>query len=386
MEYSMAKEEKKLTPLQKLLNNTTVDSTATIDKSRFFKDIDFIQTQVPAINVAFSGLLDGGISSGFTIFAAPSKHFKTAFLMLCIRAYFDKYEDASCLFYDNEYGAPQSYFESFGIDISRVVHTPIKTIEELKFDVVKQFEGLELGDHVIVVVDSLGNLASKKEIEDAINQNSVADMTRAREAKGFVRTAIGYLKPLDIPMIAAGHVYKELSLFPKEILSGGTGYYLLAQNIFFISRSQQKNKTTNEIEGWNYNLSVEKSRLVKEKSKISLEVSYEEGINSWSGLLEMALETGHVENLKQGQYSKKGEEKVYSKDKTNTRSFWESILQDETFKLAVKNLYQVGTKSILQDLTGEEEPEVEAQDEPLTDTAGNNESFEDLKPKKKRAK
>lgn len=378
----MAKEEKKLTVLDKILKNTTVASTATIDKSRFFKDTEFIQTQVPAINVAFSGLLDGGLSSGFTIFAAPSKHFKTAFLMLCIRAYFDKYDDAVCLFYDNEYGAPQSYFESFGIDINRVVHTPIKQIEELKFDVVKQFEGLELGDHVIVVVDSLGNLASKKEIEDAIEGNSVADMTRAREAKGFVRTAIGYLKPLDIPMIAAGHVYKELSLFPKEILSGGTGYYLLAQNIFFISRSQNKNKTTNEIEGWNFNLIVEKSRLVKEKSKILLEVSYDEGINPWSGLLEMALETGHVLNPKQGKYVKKGEEIEYSTKKTNTLAFWESILQDETFKLAVKNMYQVANKSILRDLTGEEEIDV-VEDEPETAVA---DSFEDLKPKKKRAK
>jgi len=376
--------EKKFTVLDKILKNTTIPDTATIPKSIFFKDTDFIQTQVPAINIAFSGLLDGGLASGLTIFAGPSKHFKTAFLMLCIRSYFDKYDDAVCIFADNEYGAPQSYFESFGIDVSRVIHMPVKHIESLKFELVKQFEGLERGDHVIVVVDSLGNLASKKEIEDAINQKSVADMTRAKEAKGLVRTATGYLKPLDIPMIAAGHTYKEMSLFPKDILSGGTGYYYLAQNIFFIGRSQDKNEKTKEIEGWNFNLTVEKSRLVKEKSKISLEVSYESGINPWSGLLEIALETGHVLNPKQGQYVKKGEETVYTQKKTNTRAFWESILQDETFKTAVKNMFTVASGSILQDLTGEEEPET--QDEPSSDTSTNVESFEDLKPKKKRAK
>jgi RecA/RadA recombinase len=374
--------EKKLTVLDRILKNSTVATSATIDKSKYFQEIDFIQTQVPAVNVLFSGLLDGGLTSGLSIFGAKSKHFKTAFLMLCIRAYFDKYDDAVCIFYDSEFGAPQSYFESFGIDITKVVHTPVRHIEEIKFDLVNQFEGLECGDHVIVIVDSLGNLASKKEIEDAIDQKSVADMTRAREAKGFVRTAIGYLKPLDIPMVAAGHVYNEMSLFPKEILSGGTGYYLLAQNVFFISRSQDKNKTTNEIEGWKFNVTVEKSRLVKEKSKIMVEVSYERGINPWSGLLDIALETGHVLNPKQGQYTKKDDETVYTQKKTNTRAFWESILQDETFKTAVKDMFTVASGSILQDLIGEEETDV-VEDEPETAVA---DSFEDLKPKKKRAK
>ncbi len=36
---------------------------------------------------------------------------------------------------------------------------------------------------VIIVVDSVGNLASKKEVDDALEGKSVADMTRAKQMK-----------------------------------------------------------------------------------------------------------------------------------------------------------------------------------------------------------
>ena len=72
------------------------------------------------------------------MWAGPSKHFKTAFSLLMAKAYLDKYPDASLLFYDSEFGTPQSYFDSFGIDTERVLHTPITDVEQLKFDVMAQ--------------------------------------------------------------------------------------------------------------------------------------------------------------------------------------------------------------------------------------------------------
>ena len=64
--------------------------------------------------------------------------------------------------------------------MDRVLHTPITNVEELKFDLIKQFEELDRDDNVIVVIDSIGNLASKKELEDALSEKSVADMSRAK--------------------------------------------------------------------------------------------------------------------------------------------------------------------------------------------------------------
>ena len=125
------------------------------------------------------------------------------------------------LFYDSEFGSPQSYFESFGIDTSRVLHTPIVDVEQLKFDLVGQLDNIDRKDKVIVVIDSIGNLASKKELEDALNEKSVADMSRAKALKGLFRMVTPYLTMKDIPLLAINHTYQEIGLFPKAIVSGG---------------------------------------------------------------------------------------------------------------------------------------------------------------------
>ena len=133
-------------------------------------------------------------------------------------AYLKKHKDAVILFYDSEFGSPQSYFEQFNIPMDRVLHTPITNVEELKFDLIKQFEELDRDDNVIVVIDSIGNLASKKELEDALSEKSVADMSRAKALKGLFRMSTPYLKMKNIPLIAVNHTYKEIGLFPKDIV------------------------------------------------------------------------------------------------------------------------------------------------------------------------
>ena len=153
---------------------------------------------------------------------------------------------------------------------------------------------------MIVVVDSVGNLASKKEVEDALEGKSVADMTRAKQMKSLFRMITPHLTIKDIPAIVVNHTYKEIGMFPKDIVSGGTGIYYSADNIFIIGRQQEK--TGSEITGYNFIINVEKSRYVREKSKIPIEVSFEGGISKWSGLLDMAMESGHVVKPKVGWY------------------------------------------------------------------------------------
>ena len=171
-----------------------------------------IPTSIPIVNVALSGRLDGGLTPGLTMWAGPSKHFKTAFSLLMAKSYLDKYPDAALLFYDSEFGTPQSYFQSFGIDMDRVLHTPITDIEQLKFELMQQLNNVERGEHLIIVIDSIGNLASKKEVEDALDQKSVADMTRAKQNKSLFRMVTPHLSLKDIPMVVVNHTYMEQCL------------------------------------------------------------------------------------------------------------------------------------------------------------------------------
>jgi RecA/RadA recombinase len=336
--------------LDKIKKNSSIKDSAILAKSKFFNEKDMIPTAVPIINVALSGKLDGGLTPGLTMWAGPSKHFKTAFSLLMAKSYLDKYEDAALLFYDSEFGTPQSYFDSFGIDTNRVLHTPLTDIEQLKFDIMAQLTQLERGDKLIIVIDSIGNLASKKEVEDALAEKSVADMSRAKQVKSLFRMVTPHLSLKDIPMIVVNHTYKEIGMFPKDIVGGGTGSYYSADNIFIIGRQQEKDGT--EITGYNFIINVEKSRYVKEKSKIPVSVSFDGGISTWSGLLDLALESKHVIKPKNGWYQRVDsdgvvEEKNYREKDTDTKDFWMPILKQKSFRDFIENKYRVASGEIM---------------------------------------
>jgi len=171
--------------MDKLKKNSKLSNTEVLSESKFFNEKDMTPTDVPMINVALSGSVDGGLAPGLTVLAGPSKHFKTSFALIMASAYLRQNPDAVMLFYDSEFGSPQAYFEQFEVDTSRVLHTPITNVEELKFDLMSQLEALDRDDKVIIVIDSIGNLASKKEMEDALNEKSVADMSRAKHSKVY---------------------------------------------------------------------------------------------------------------------------------------------------------------------------------------------------------
>ncbi len=337
--------------LDKIKKNSTIKDSAVLATSKFFTKKDMIPTSIPMVNVALSGRLDGGLTPGLTMWAGPSKHFKTAFSLLMAKSYMDKYEDSVMLFYDSEFGTPQSYFDTFGIDTERVLHTPLTDIEQLKFDIMKQLEGFERGEHLIIVIDSIGNLASKKEVDDALEGKSVADMSRAKQVKSLFRMVTPHLSLKDIPMVVVNHTYKEIGMFPKDIVGGGTGSYYSADNIFILGRQQEKDGT--ELTGYNFIINVEKSRYVKEKSKIPVSVSFDGGLSKWSGLLDIALESKHVVKPSNGWYAKcnpdtgEVEDKKYRLADTNTKEFWMPILMDKSFYDYVKNKYSMGQTDMI---------------------------------------
>tara|TARA_B100000780_G_scaffold235074_1_gene175587 strand:- start:893 stop:1927 length:1035 start_codon:yes stop_codon:yes gene_type:complete len=338
--------------MDKLMKNSKIKAADILSESKIFKNTDITPTPVPMINAALSGDLDGGLTAGLTVLAGPSKHFKTSFALLMAAAYLEEHKDAILLFYDSEFGSPAAYFESYGIDTSRVLHTPIANVEELKFDIVAQLEEIERKDKIIIVIDSIGNLASKKELEDAKSEKSVADMSRAKALKGLFRMVTPYLTMKDIPMLAINHTYQEIGLFPKAIVSGGTGIYYSADNIWIIGRQQDKIGT--EIKGYHFIINVEKSRFVKEKSKIPISVTWDGGIEKYSGLLPIALAASYIAKPSNGWYQRVNtdtgemEGAKYREKDTLSAEFWEPIFKETNFKEFVKSYYTIAAKPMLE--------------------------------------
>lgn len=158
--------------------------------------------------------------------------------------------------------------------------------------------------------------------------------------------ATPYLAMKNIPMLAVNHTYKEIGLFPKDVVGGGTGIYYSADNIWILGRQQDKVGT--EIKGYHFVINVEKSRYVKEKSKIPISVSWEGGVQRFSGLLDAALAGGYVAKPSNGWYCRvdtsTGElvDPKVRQAQTLEEEFWAPVFELTDFADFLEKQYKIG--------------------------------------------
>lgn len=172
---------------------------------------------------------------------------------------------------------------------------------------------------------------------------------------------VGRKPVFDLSVDQAEHYVLE-----NGVVTHNTGITYSADNIWILGRQQDKQGT--EIKGYHFIINVEKSRFVKEKSRVPISVSWEGGIETYSGLLQIALLSGHVTKPSQGWYARvdteTGEEiqpKVREKD-TLKKEFWDPILADTKFQDFVRNHYMIGYRSMIdaEDLPDDLQPIEEA--------------------------
>jgi RecA/RadA recombinase len=320
-----------------------------LSESPFFTEVDTIPTGLPTLDIAMSGDIDGGLVPGLTIVAGESKSFKTMLCLYACAAYLNKYPEAVAIAYDNEFSLKPDYLRSMGIDPDRVVHEPIEHIEQLKFKMVKHLEAIKRGDKVFMLVDSIGSIGSKKEIDDAIEEKSVADMTRAKALRSWLRICTAQFTMKNIPCMVVAHTYQTMEMFSKAVVGGGTAPMYFANQLFIVTKAQDTSGTgaTKVLNGFTFTINVVKSRFIKEKSKLKFDVSWERGIAKFSGLLDLAMEAGDVINPKKGKYSlldlTTGEVLIdcVSEAKTETELFLGVVLKRSKFKEFIKNKFKL---------------------------------------------
>jgi hypothetical protein len=164
---------------------------------------------------------------------------------------------------------------------------------------------------------------------------------------------VGRKKVYDISVDDAEHYVLE-----NGVVTHNTGSYYSADTIWILGR--QQDKTGTEVTGYNFIINIEKSRYVREKSKIPITVSFDGGIQKYSGLLDIALEGNFVSKPSNGWYAKVDREtgEILNKvrfDDTQNKEFWSDLLNNEAFKEYVRKRYEISYGSIMQDSTLDEE-------------------------------
>jgi hypothetical protein len=126
---------------------------------------------------------------------------------------------------------------------------------------------------------------------------------------------------------------------------------LSSNQVFIITKSQEKEGT--EVAGWKFTINIEKSRYVKEKAKIPFTVMYDGGIQKWSFMFDLALESGHIVKPKIGWYAYVDQEtgeilepNMREKAVKADNEFFEKLSKDESFRSFVRNKFQLSASDM----------------------------------------
>jgi len=240
------------------------------------------------LNALVSGDIYGGIPSNkITALAGETATGKTFFALGMVKQFLADNPSGGVLYFESESALTKEMIESRGIDSKRMIILPVTTIQEFTHQAVKIVENHTEDKPIMMCLDSLGMLSTTKEVGDISEGKETKDMTRAQLVKGCFRVLTLKLGKAGIPLLVTNHTYKQVgTMFPQDVMGGGSGLQYAASTIIFLSKRKEKEGTDvvgNVIHCKNY-----KSRLTKENKRVDVLLRYDQGLNRYYGLLELA--------------------------------------------------------------------------------------------------
>ena len=285
-------------------------------------DIDeqerYVDTGSYIFNALVSGSIFGGLSGNkITAIAGESSTGKTFFALAVVKNFLEQNPDGGVVYFDTESAITRSLLSDRNIPTDRVLVTNVVTIEEFRSQalrIVDNYLKAPEADRkpLMFVLDSLGMLSTNKEIDDAIADKNVRDMTKSQLVKGAFRMLTLKLGQADLPMIVTNHTYDVIGAYvPTKEMGGGSGLKYAATSIIYLSKSKEKDGK--EIIGNIIKAKMAKSRLSKENQQVGIRLFYDErGLDRYYGLLELGEQGGLWKNVA-GRYDMGDGKKIYAK-------------------------------------------------------------------------
>ena len=248
----------------------------------------FLDTGSFSLNALLSGSMYGGVPSNkITCLAGSESVGKTFFALSIAKNFLDTNKDSLILYFESEGALSSDMITDRGLDPDRFVIFPVATVEEFRTQCLKVIEGIPKETKVMIFLDSLGNLSTRKEMEDSASGSDKRDMTRAPVIRGTFRTLALKLSTKNIPLIITNHTYDKVgSMFPSKEISGGGGIKYAASVIVTLGKRKVKEGT--EVLGNIIKCKLVKGRFTKEESVIETHLDYQTGLDKYFGLVAIA--------------------------------------------------------------------------------------------------
>ena len=252
-----------------------------------------IDTGSYALNALLSGSIYGGVPNNkVTAFAGESATGKTFFVLGVVKQFLDDNPKGGVIYFDTEAAVTKQMMESKGIDPKRVVISEPDTIQKFRHTALKIIDSYSTQKEserqpMMMVLDSMGQLSSTKEMEDTSEGKETKDMTKSQILKATFRVLNLKLAKIGVPLLVTNHVYDVVGAYiPTKEMSGGSGLKYTASTIVYLSKKKDKDGT--EVIGNIIKAKLQKSRFTKENSFVEIKLTYSKGLDRYYGLLDIA--------------------------------------------------------------------------------------------------
>ena len=305
----------------------------------------FEDTGCYVLNALVSGHLRGGFPEArMSLLAAESSTGKT-YIALQTAALAQK-AGKQIVVFDSEFAIDHEFATNLGLDTSKIIYFPVKTIEQCKNAVYKFLSNvfdLGLMGQFFIIIDSLGAMISEMDYKRMEKNSSSKDMgSYSQSMKALIKACNNLAGQTQTTIICTNHIYDDPSAMFTQLVKpmpGGKIVRYLPTTIVQLSANNVKAKDSDRkideeaVGGSHGEVGIEvrglgvKNRICKPFNQAYMYISFENGLSRYYGLMDLALELGALKNVG-GRIRDVETDEFYgfSKDIQFDAKFWEGFI------------------------------------------------------------
>jgi len=312
-----------------------------------------------ALNAILGGnCRKGGVPKGRIVgFSGPSQTGKT-FIVNKILANAQK-QGLHPVIFDTEIAIDENSTKGVGLNPEGTKYVPVDTIDQCRNQISTFLDSVienNAKGKFIISIDSLGNLASQKELDDVTKDKSASDMgLRAKSLKSMFRVLTFKAAKAGVTVLFTNHTYDDpASMYPSLVKNqaGGSGPLYMSSILVQLAKRNEKEgegdsivddvklAEANKYTGTTIRALTVKNRFLPPFLEAEMYLSFKTGLNKYSGLLAMAsarnivVQSGptFTVGIDSGKY-KKGEKLGYAKNFAKDSAFYEEFIIPELDKV-----------------------------------------------------
>lgn len=349
----------KLNDVLKTIRKST--GSETIDESSYAKVTEFIDSGSYAINRVLTGDIHKGFGCGriHTLFGLSQSGKSLIAAHAVMNALKNNQVDVVYIF-DSEGGTLVDFFKKEGVDLKKINHIPVASIEQCSVKMLQVYDELvkarqeylndpENNDNIraLCVLDSYGALAADKLVNDAVNKDKTAmDMGLGAKLKNnMMRGLMMRVVMSNATLIVINHAYQDPgAMFASKIqnMAGGKGIEFASHTILqcekvfvkstdteFLTGLESSNDNVGFYKGNKLKFFTVKNRICKPMFTAQVYLDFTTGISKYDGLIEDAVKLGFLQEVRGGYicptYSDK---RISYKDLVKKDEIWNTFIED----------------------------------------------------------